>query len=101
MCLLGVAKAHAKKYVPQIEVVARDLKRRDIVMLICEWLRDAGFTAKYREAGRSSICYLGRIEEQKCFIERTQPYYLSETTKDWAKTNKTTSTLHLPTVTFF
>jgi len=64
--------------------VSQKLSRRDIVDKLCNELKGAGFrSAVYVSMGMAE-CFLTRVEEQKCFIERTKPYYLSQETKNWA-----------------
>jgi len=69
--------------------VTQDLKRFDLVKHLCDELKGAGFqTRLYRKPPpkeRDVDCYIYRREEQKCFIERALPHYISLTTQNWAR----------------
>jgi len=70
-----------------LDTVSQNVARREIVDTLCKELQNAGFRARVRplEKGRTLACNIKRIEEQKCFVERTKSYYLAQETRQWAE----------------
>ena len=83
----GKPKPPAKgKRFDYLTVVSQNIARQDIVDKRCKELRQAGFTICTPPIHKDTkVCQIKRVEEQRCYIERTQPHYLSEETKQWAK----------------
>jgi len=71
--------------VQPIQTVMQDIARIDIVDKLCSELIQAGFTPTRYRVGRTERCEIGTVEQQKCFINRTKRYYLSQQTREWAE----------------
>jgi len=79
--------------VEDLTTVSQHISRGDIVDILCNELRNAGFTARTRTILVSrkpsaladiKMCYIKRVEEQDCLLSRTKSHFLSKETKDWA-----------------
>ena len=69
-----------------LTTVSQHVMRREIVDVLCDELADAGFRVDKRiERDKTIRCHLTRVEEKRCFVERTRPHYLSKRTRKWAQ----------------
>lgn len=68
-----------------LTTISQDLARKEIVEKLCGELKQAGFTSRMRIKNRDAMCEIDRLEEQKCFIQQTNPHYLAQETQRWAR----------------